>query len=72
MLPGLRIATLFDDGHSVIDSDLYIADLKLKKKIQLTNTPKLLEMRPSWSPDGQKISFDSDGAIYSAKVFDLR
>ncbi|MFQ5640417.1 MAG: hypothetical protein ACE5IR_20750 [bacterium] len=56
-----------DDGHSILTSDLYIADLKGQKE-QLTKTTELLEMRPSWSVDGEFIAFDANGAIYLAKL----
>lgn len=56
-----------DDGHSILSSELYVADLA-GQRTQLTNTPGLIEMRPTWSRDGEFISFDANGAIYIAEV----
>ncbi|MFQ5863868.1 MAG: hypothetical protein ACE5IW_01405 [bacterium] len=56
-----------DGEHSILASELYITDLNGHRS-QLTNTSDLLEMRPSWSSDGNHIAFDANGAIYIAHV----
>lgn len=56
-----------DDEASVIASDLYVSDLT-GRTVKLTDTPTELEMRPSWSADGRRIVFDSNGAIYVAEI----
>jgi Tol biopolymer transport system component len=54
-----------DDGHEYLAADLYIIRADGDERQQLTDSD-MLEMNPSWAPDGRHITFDSpgDGAIY--------
>ena len=56
-----------DDGHAILSSSLYVADLEGHVG-QLTNEPDRLDMRPTWSPDGRYLAFDANGAIYLASI----
>lgn len=71
--PGSQYLTYMvtvDDGHSYISSDIYVTKIDGSEKIQITDTPDLLEMNPHWSPDGSKIVFDTltEGAIFILTV----
>ncbi len=58
-----------DDGHRYLTSDLYALRTDGQAEVQLTDTEDVLEMDPSWSPDG-------DGLVYydhrSNRIFLLR
>ena len=49
-----------DDGHRVISSDLHLINFDGTGKLQLTNTPNVHEMRPSFYPKGNRIIYDTD------------
>lgn len=55
-----------DDGLKITSSELYLYDLESKSTHQLTHTPDRHEMRPSVSPDGNRIAFDADLTVYVA------
>ena len=59
-----------DDGHSYTGSDIYCIRADGTDKTALTSTPDLLEMNPSWAPDGNAIAYDeiNQGAIYILPV----
>lgn len=59
-----------DDGHTYISSELYIMNINGTAKKALTNTPDVIELCPSISPDGTKIVYTSfsDGQVYSADL----
>jgi Tol biopolymer transport system component len=58
-----------DDGHKVINSEIYVIDADGTNKVQITNTVDIHEMYPVWSPDGKKAAFNSyDGKIYLAEL----
>lgn len=59
-----------DDGHEFTASDIYTIKIDGTEKSGLTNTNNKLEMNPSWSPDGNKIAFDTfaEGAIYIVHI----
>ncbi len=48
-----------DDGYRITASDIYAVSSDGKVKEQLTNTPEIIEMHPSWSPDMDKIVYDT-------------
>ncbi|NQV38501.1 MAG: hypothetical protein HQ509_10925 [Candidatus Marinimicrobia bacterium] len=59
-----------DDGHQLISSDIYMADIQGKHIQNLTEDFSDLALRPNWHPDGKSIVFDTDGfgPIYILKI----
>jgi hypothetical protein len=58
-----------DDGHDLIATDLYLYDLAADRATPLTATERMLERRPSFSPDGAQIAFDDNtGGLFVGKV----
>jgi Tol biopolymer transport system component len=59
-----------DDGHVITESEILIVNSDGSGRKQLTNTSDLVEMNPSFSPDGKIIAFDeiNEGAIYIFKI----
>ena len=59
-----------DDGHRYSKSDLYIIKTDGTEKTRLTRTENIIEMNPTWSPDGDKIAYDvlGEGAIYRVQI----
>jgi hypothetical protein len=58
-----------DDGHEVVASDLYIFDLATAKSAPVTTSDRVLERRPSFSPDGKSIAYDDDqGRIFVGRL----
>ncbi|MCI5056015.1 MAG: DPP IV N-terminal domain-containing protein [Flavobacteriales bacterium] len=45
------------DGHGVSNSDIFIVDVETNEITNLTNTPDVLEMYPSLSPNGKQITY---------------
>jgi dipeptidyl aminopeptidase/acylaminoacyl peptidase len=50
-------------------SDIYIISSDGTERTQLTNTPDIIEMYPSWSPDGTKIACKS---LRTGKIFVIK
>ena len=59
-----------DDGYRYLSSDIYTIRVDGSEKTNLSNTRTIMEMNPSWSPDGRFIAFDvmEEGAIYVMEV----
>jgi hypothetical protein len=58
-----------DDGHDLIASDLYLYDLAAGRVAPLTASERVIERRPSFSPDGAQIAFDDNtGGLFVGKV----
>lgn len=58
-----------DDGHVVIDSDIWITSLDGKERIKITNTPFIHEMYPIWGVSNKQLFFTSnDGRIFEAEL----
>ncbi len=57
-----------DDGHTYLSGELFLADVAAGSVKQITNTPGMIEMYPTVSPDGNTLLFSSfvDGQIYVA------
>jgi len=47
-----------DDGHAIIEWDIYAINTDGTGKIKLTNSGKKFAAHPRWSPDGKKLVFD--------------
>lgn len=56
-----------DDGEKIIASDLFILDVVNLSKERLTNTNDIIEVDPSWNPDGKTVLYcdEKTGSIYS-------
>jgi Tol biopolymer transport system component len=57
-----------DDGKIMTESDLYLIKVDGTGRIQLTDTPDLMERWPNWSPDGGKMAFSAGGSIYVMSI----
>ena len=57
-----------DDGHRVTGSELYVVDLSGERRVQITDTPDLIERWPCWSPDGGQIAFTAQGDVYVLEI----
>ena len=59
-----------DDGHQYLASDIYISSFDGKHQFNITETDEMMEMNPSWSPDGISIVYDefSSGTIYIQRL----
>ncbi|MEM1297544.1 MAG: hypothetical protein AAGH89_19410 [Verrucomicrobiota bacterium] len=57
-----------DDGHKIVESDLYLYELRAKKLYNLTADSGLMIDSPSLSPDGKTVAFSADGAIYVGTI----
>lgn len=59
-----------ESEFSIEASDIYLINADGRGRTQLTNTPDIIEMYPSWSPDGTKITCKSlrTGKMYVIKL----
>ncbi len=59
---GRRIAfeVTEDDGHEVVASELHVYDVAAGRAAPITATDRMIERRPSFSPDGASLAFDDD------------
>lgn len=58
-----------DDGHEMIASEIYLYELAADRATALTASDRLIERRPSFSPDGAQIAFDDNtGGLFVGKV----
>lgn len=59
-----------DNGHEFTASDIYIINADGTGKVNVTNTETVLEMSPSFRPDGKSIVFENynEGSIYSMNI----
>jgi Tol biopolymer transport system component len=58
-----------DDGHDLVASELYVYDLAADRATPLTASERVLERRPSFSPDGASVAFDDNtGGLFVGKV----
>lgn len=58
-----------DDGHDIVASDLHVYDLATRQSAPVTTTDRVIERRPSFSPDGASLAWDDgEGAIYVGRL----
>lgn len=59
-----------DNGYEFISSDIYLIDADGSNKVNLTNSESVIEMTPSFSPDGKSILFENynEGSIYLMNI----
>lgn len=58
-----------DDGHDLTASELYLYDVASDRAQALTTSDRVIERRPSFSPDGSRIAFDDNtGGLFVGKV----
>ena len=57
-----------DDGHIILESDIYMASVDGTMCVNLTPTANRTERKPVFSPDGKKISFEFNGMTYIAHL----
>jgi Tol biopolymer transport system component len=73
---GTRIAFAFPDVGSEdeggFDSDIYLMNADGSGQKNLTNSPGVNDVRPFWSPEGQRVAFDSEReGTYEAYVINV-
>ena len=57
-----------DDGHDRVSGDLWAVRPDTGETVQLTATADAIEVHPSVSPDGQRIAYSRDDAIWVAEL----
>lgn len=69
---GARVAFMIseDDGHQIVSADIIVVNQDGSGRVNLTDNFTPNALRPSWSPDGRFIIFDTDGAgpLYRLEV----
>ncbi|NOX65138.1 MAG: hypothetical protein GXO85_04890 [Chlorobi bacterium] len=59
----------YDDGYKVTSSELHVVSVDGTVDVELTDTPNINEMYPSWSPVANEIVYNTtDGVIYKLKL----
>jgi Tol biopolymer transport system component len=58
-----------DDGHDIVASELYVYDVVADRVSPITTTDRIVERRPSFSPDGASVAFDDNtGGIFVGRL----
>lgn len=58
-----------DDGHEIVASELFLYDVAADLASPITTTDRIVERRPSFSPDGATIAFDDNtGGIFVGRL----
>jgi hypothetical protein len=58
-----------DDGHEIVASELFVYEVASDRVAQVTTTDRIVERRPSFSPDGGSLAFDDNtGGIYVGRL----
>jgi hypothetical protein len=56
------------DGTNTVGGDLWYASTDGTERTNLTNSPGIVESHPAVSPDGKRIAFIRDGAVWVGKL----
>ncbi len=56
------------DDEGPVDGDLWYASAEGRERTNITNSPGTLETHPNVSPDGQRIAYVNDGAVWVARL----
>lgn len=58
-----------DDGHDIVASELYVYEVASDRASAITTTERVVERRPSFSPDGASLAFDDNtGGIFVGRL----
>ena len=57
-----------DDGHQLTGGELWAVAAETGNAVRLTYTPDAIEQHPAVSPDGMRVAFVRDGAIWVADL----
>ena len=57
-----------DDGMNIIAGDIYYAYADGSGVFNITNTPDIIELHPTISPDGSHVTYEVDGQIFVADI----
>ncbi|GAB4322194.1 MAG: hypothetical protein Kow0059_17160 [Candidatus Sumerlaeia bacterium] len=61
---GILFDVTADDGHNLIEGDIYFADVDGRERTNLTEGDGVISERPSVSPDGRRVSYEANGDLY--------
>ena len=65
---GLIYSVTQDDGMNIIAGDIYYSYADGTGVFNITNTPDIIELNPSISPNGSQITYEVDGQIFVADI----
>ena len=65
---GLIYNVTQDDGMNMIAGDIYFAYADGSGIFNITNTPDIIELNPTLSPDGSQVTYEVDGQIFVADI----
>ncbi|HEY5925045.1 MAG TPA: hypothetical protein VIV11_25360 [Kofleriaceae bacterium] len=58
-----------DDGHDIVASELFVYEVTTDRALPITTTDRIVERRPSFSPDGASIAFDDNtGGVFVGRL----
>jgi len=60
-----------DDGMDIIAGDIYFAYPDGSGAFNITNTPDIIELNPSISPDGSYLTYEVDGQVFIADLTEV-
>ena len=65
---GLIYSYTQDDGMNIIAGDIYFAYADGSGYYNVTNTPDIIELNPTISPDGKQVTYEVDGQVFVADL----